>query len=106
MEIITSKNNASVMAAAKLADKKYREREGKFAFEGIKLFEEAYFVMRKDTLSSSDDMVGEANRIIDSCAPKKKERNGSRISLPLVALSAFMGGSVFGGSIALLVVLV
>lgn len=42
MEIITSKNNASVMAAAKLADKKYREREGKFAFEGIKLFEEAY----------------------------------------------------------------
>lgn len=42
MEIITSKSNASVMAAAKLADKKYREREGKFAFEGIKLFEEAY----------------------------------------------------------------
>lgn len=42
MEIITSKNNAAVMAAAKLADKKYREREGKFAFEGIKLFEEAY----------------------------------------------------------------
>lgn len=41
MEIITSKNNASVMAAAKLADKKYREREKKFAFEGIKLFEEA-----------------------------------------------------------------
>ncbi|MBQ8497035.1 MAG: RNA methyltransferase [Clostridia bacterium] len=41
MEIITSKNNASVMAAAKLADKKYRERERKFAFEGIKLFEEA-----------------------------------------------------------------
>ena len=71
-----------------------------------KLFEEAYFVMRKDTLSSSDDMVGEANRIIDSCAPKKKERNGSRISLPLVALGAFMGGSVFGGAIALLVVFV
>lgn len=41
MEIITSKNNAAVMAAAKLADKKYREREKKFAFEGIKLFEEA-----------------------------------------------------------------
>ncbi len=29
------------MAAAKLADKKYREREGVFAFEGIKLFGEA-----------------------------------------------------------------
>lgn len=42
MEIITSKNNSAVMAAAKLADKKYRERENKFAFEGIKLFEEAH----------------------------------------------------------------
>ncbi len=41
MEIITSKNNPAVTAAAKLADKKYREREGKFAFEGIKLFSEA-----------------------------------------------------------------
>lgn len=41
MEIITSKNNAAVIAASKLSDKKYREREQKFAFEGIKLFEEA-----------------------------------------------------------------
>ena len=41
MERITSKNNPSVMAAAKLSDKKYREREGVFAFEGIKLFGEA-----------------------------------------------------------------
>ena len=42
MEIITSKNNAAIIAASKLSDKKYREREQKFAFEGIKLFEEAY----------------------------------------------------------------
>ena len=41
MERITSKHNPSVMAAAKLSDKKYREREGVFAFEGIKLFGEA-----------------------------------------------------------------
>ena len=41
MERITSKSNPSVMAAAKLADKKYREKEGVFAFEGIKLFGEA-----------------------------------------------------------------
>lgn len=41
METITSKNNPAVMAAAKLADKKYRERTGTFAFEGIKLFSEA-----------------------------------------------------------------
>lgn len=41
MELITSKNNASVTSAAKLSDKKYRERTGTFAFEGIKLFREA-----------------------------------------------------------------
>ncbi len=41
MELITSKQNAAVMAAAKLSDKKYREKEGAFAFEGIKLFREA-----------------------------------------------------------------
>ncbi len=41
MERITSKNNPSVMKAAKLSDKKYRERTGAFAFEGIKLFREA-----------------------------------------------------------------
>lgn len=68
-----------------------------------KLFEEAYFVVRRDTMSSCDDMVGEANRIIDSCTPKRKEKNRTKISLPIVALSAFMGGSVFGGGIALLV---
>ena len=68
-----------------------------------RLFEEAYFVVRKDTVSSCDDMVGEANRIIEGCTPKKKDHNRARISLPLVALSAFMGGSVFGGAIAFLV---
>ena len=35
MEIITSKNNAVIVAASKLSDKKYRERTGTFAFEGI-----------------------------------------------------------------------
>jgi len=42
MEIITSKNNAVIVAASKLSDKKYRERTGTFAFEGIKLFSEAF----------------------------------------------------------------
>lgn len=41
MEIITSKQNPAVIAAAKLADKKYREITHTFAFEGIKLFCEA-----------------------------------------------------------------
>lgn len=41
MEIITSRQNPAVVAAAKLADKKYREQTGTFAFEGEKLFVEA-----------------------------------------------------------------
>jgi TrmH family RNA methyltransferase len=40
-EIITSRKNASVLAAAALADKKQRDKTGLFAFEGIKLFEDA-----------------------------------------------------------------
>ncbi len=40
-EIITSRKNPSVLAAAALADKKQRDKTGLFAFEGIKLFEDA-----------------------------------------------------------------
>lgn len=39
-EIITSRQNASVVAACKLSDKKYRDTEKKFRVDGIKLFEE------------------------------------------------------------------
>ena len=40
-EIITSRQNASVIAACKLSEKKHRDAEGKFRIDGIKLFEEA-----------------------------------------------------------------
>lgn len=40
-DIITSRKNAAVTEAAALADKKYRDKTGLFAFEGIKLFEDA-----------------------------------------------------------------
>ena len=40
-EIITSRKNAAVAAAAALADKKQRDKTGTFAFEGIKLLCEA-----------------------------------------------------------------
>ncbi len=41
MEIITSRNNKTVIEASKLKDKKYRQRTGLYYFEGYKLFEEA-----------------------------------------------------------------
>ena len=39
-----------------------------------KFFEEAYFVVRNDALCSGGDMVGEANKIIDSCGAKKERK--------------------------------
>ncbi|MBQ3183104.1 MAG: RNA methyltransferase [Clostridia bacterium] len=41
MEIITSRNNKTIIEASKLKDKKHRERTGLYCFEGRKLFEEA-----------------------------------------------------------------
>lgn len=38
---ISSRANPKITEAAKLADKKYRDASGKFAFEGIKLLEDA-----------------------------------------------------------------
>ena len=40
-EIVRSRQNRTVVEVAKLADRKHREAEGKFRFDGIKLFEEA-----------------------------------------------------------------
>lgn len=40
-EIITSRQNASVVSACKLSEKKHRDAERKFRIDGVKLFEEA-----------------------------------------------------------------
>ena len=40
-EVITSRQNASVVAACKLSEKKYRDASKSFRIDGIKLFEEA-----------------------------------------------------------------
>lgn len=59
MEIITSKNNPAVVAAAKLSDKKYRERTQTFAFEGIKLFMEAFSAgVRFSRVFATEDAYG------------------------------------------------
>ncbi|MBR4882224.1 MAG: hypothetical protein IKU19_09825, partial [Clostridia bacterium] len=41
MELITSRNNKTVIEVTKLKDKKYRRQSGLYYFEGRKLFEEA-----------------------------------------------------------------
>ena len=39
--VITSRSNPMIVATAALKERKYREKEGLFLIEGIKLFEEA-----------------------------------------------------------------
>ena len=41
-DLITSRQNSLVLYACKLADKKYRQKEGKFRLDGIKLCREAF----------------------------------------------------------------
>lgn len=65
-EIITSRQNASVVFACKLADKKHRDLEGKFRIDGIKLFEEAVIsgvdietvFVRQSSVERLDERVG------------------------------------------------
>lgn len=66
-----------------------------------RIFEEAYFVIRTGTSASGDDMVGEANRIIDASFEKRRERtNKSRISAA-VSVLLFIGGALLGSGITL-----
>ncbi len=71
-----------------------------------KIFEEAYFVMRGDSPSTNADMVGEANRIIDSCTGKKRERSRILQCKLLFPLCTFLGGSFIGGGITFAVMLI
>ncbi len=71
-----------------------------------RVFEEAYFVMRTDTAPSDRDMVGEANRIIESCANTRRESKRRSFGKGFAVIGAFISGSVFGGGLVLLVMMI
>ncbi len=66
-DVITSRQNASVIAACKLSEKKHREVEGKFRIDGIKLFEEAVMsgvdietvFVRQDSVDRLEERIGD-----------------------------------------------
>jgi hypothetical protein len=62
------------------------------------LFEEAYFVVRREYRGDGGDMVAEANRLIESCGGR---RSGGMRRLRGVFLSAgiFLCGALIGGGI-------
>ena len=71
-----------------------------------RVFEEAYFVMRTDTAASGEDMVSEANKIIERCCEKRRDRKRRIDREMLVPICAFMLGSIIGSAITVLVMLI
>ena len=66
------------------------------------IFEEAYFVMKGGVERSKPDMVFEANRIIEGCSERRKEkRRESQICV--IPLLCFMIGTLFGGGAVALI---
>lgn len=71
-----------------------------------RIFEEAYFVMRTDSAATGEDMVSEANRIIEACVEKRRGR-ASRINMTsMVPMATFVGGCILGGLLTALVMLI
>lgn len=71
-----------------------------------RVFEEAYFVMRTDTSASGEDMVSEANRIIENCLDKRRSGAGRARAKVIAPICAFIGGTLFGGGLTLLVTMI
>ena len=60
-----------------------------------RLFEEAYFVLRRE-YEGGGDMVAEANRLIDSCGGRGRGTSKRKGRL-LISLALFLGGVISGG---------
>ena len=64
------------------------------------IFEEAYFVMRRESSAGRLDMIAEANRIIDECGGLRKKGKNKRLKGLLLSIGLFLGGGAVGGAIA------
>ena len=71
-----------------------------------RLFEEAYFVMRADASPSGEDMVYEANKIIENCGGKRRERTRRAATEMLLPICTFIGGSMLGSGVMLLLTMI
>ncbi len=60
------------------------------------VFEEAYFVVRRNATAGRMDMLAEANKIIDSCGVKGKKRPKIDTKLLAIMLCSFVGGGAVG----------
>ena len=66
------------------------------------VFEEAYFVVRRDAVRRKTDMITEANRIIDGYGENKSRDLLHRLALIGISTGCFVSGGVIGAAIAVL----
>ena len=67
------------------------------------VFEEAYFVLRRESRAERLDMLAEANKIIENCGGNRKRvRSPQRIAV-LYAVCSLIAGMILGGAISVLI---
>ncbi len=69
------------------------------------VFEEAYFVLRRERLAVEADMVREANRIIESSGDKRGAARRNEVKGLAFGIACFACGIATGGGIAALMLL-
>ena len=67
------------------------------------VFEEVYFVMRRESSAERLDMLSEANRIIENCGCSKKRAPRGRAKSLFLSIGIFFCGTVVGGAAAVLI---
>ncbi len=70
------------------------------------VFEEAYFVVRRDAENSHMDMLAEANKIIENCTGGRRKKEKTKLMPKFRDWVFFAGGAGFGGGIAALLFLI
>ncbi len=69
------------------------------------VFEEVYFVLRRERPAVEADMVREANRIIESSGEKKSSVRKNDVKSLVFCVACFACGIATGGGVAALVLL-
>ena len=70
------------------------------------VFEEVYFVMRRESSAERLDMLAEANRIIENCGCNKKRAPRGRARSIILSVGIFFCGFVAGGAMAAIVCII
>ena len=69
------------------------------------VFEEVYFVMRRESSAERLDMLAEANKIIESCGGHRKRVRSGKFKGVMLAIAGFLCGAIAGGAISAIAIL-